>query len=82
MLETNIDKEKGVYDYKNATEIDNLAYKFYMNYIHEKGLCEVYYTQQGFVGSVGCEPFYEKATHIIRGLKINKIKNETKIQKI
>jgi len=79
MLETNLIKERGIYDYDDATDLDNLAYKFYMIEVYEEGsMDKIYYTQQGFVGSVGCEQFYEKANQILRKLKINKIKDEIK----
>lgn len=67
---------RGIYDCNDATDQDNLAYKLYMDEVYEKGLGSVYYTQQGFVGSVGCEQFYEKAKQIIRGLKLDKINDK------
>jgi len=79
MLEIDIIKNEDIdiYDYEDATELDNIAYELYYKEVQLNfNQQSVYYTQMGFVGSVGCEPFYEEATRILRDLKLKKIKNE------
>jgi hypothetical protein len=71
-----------VWDYKNATDLDDLAYLLYIR--EDNKFCEnqkswIYYMQSSFIGSVGHEKYYEQATIILRSLKINKIQNETEI---
>ena len=57
------------YDYANATELDNIAYDLYL----KKNKCDLYYTQMGFVGSVGCEKYYKEANIILRKIKLKQI---------
>ena len=77
MVETKLKKQKGIYDLINATELENLAYKFYINDVYEDGSMDtIYYTQKGFIGSIGCEQYFEKANQILRDLKIKRIRSE------
>lgn len=71
----------GSYDLKDASEFENLAYTLYIEHEVEISLTEkhqVWYTQSGFVGSVGSEVFYIKAKTLMRRFKINKITNGIK----
>ena len=71
--------DPGDWDYVDATELDDLAYLFYIkdeNRIRQSNNSWAYYTQTGFVNSVGCEIFYNKAKKILRKYKIENIKNE------
>ena len=65
-------KCRGVYDYTSATGLDNIAYDLYLKSKNIE-LSDVYYTQTGFVGSVGCEKFYKEAKFILRRKKIERI---------
>lgn len=74
---TNLDP--GDWDYSDATELDNMAYLLYIkeeNRIRQENDSWAYYTQTGFIDSVGCEKFYNNAKTILRKYKIENIKNE------
>lgn len=60
-----------VYDYKHATELDNIAYKLYIKKVSGASL---YFTQKGFIDSVDSEKFYKQAKISLRSKKIKKIK--------
>jgi len=67
-------------DYDDATELDNIAYKFYIIDVYKTASMDmVYYTQKGFIGSVECEEFYKKAKEVLRGVKLKKNKDGIKI---
>jgi len=71
--------DSGVWDYKNATDLDDLAYLLYIR--EENKFCEnqkswIYYMQSSFIGSVGHEKYYEQAKIIQRKYKIEQLKNE------
>lgn len=71
--------DPGDFDYKDASELDNVAYGLYIKENNEKAKNSdswVYYTQTGFVDSVGSEVYYDKATIILRTKKIDVIKNK------
>ena len=68
----------GDYEYKDASVIDNIAYRLYMKHENEKRKGDnswVYYNQTGFIGSVDCEKYYEQANIILRNKKLSKIKD-------
>jgi hypothetical protein len=70
--------EPGDWDCDEANELDDMAYLLYIKENNKLSKGEeswVYYTQKGFIGSVGCEKYYEEATNLLRKYKINEIRN-------
>ena len=73
----------GLFDYKDSTELDDIAYELYFNEEFNNPLVDNYWwTQEGFVNTMKVEEkekYYEQASIILRSLKINKLQNETEI---
>jgi len=74
--------EPGDWDFEEATEIDDMAYLLYIKENNELSKNEnswVYYTQKGFIDSVGNEKYYDEAVILLRNYKITDIiKNKHK----
>lgn len=63
---------KGIYNYKESTTIDNIAYSLYMGDNYNHG--DSFYEQDYFVENKELSgDYYKKALNIIRTEKINKI---------
>jgi len=78
------DREKypGLYNI-DATELDDVAYGlFYNEKMNKISTGDHLWTQEGFLNRISDEEkneYYKQATILLRGLKIDKLKNETEI---
>jgi len=78
----NREKYPGLYC-SDVTELDDIAYELYSDAELLSPLVDnCWWTQHGFMNKMTDkekEKYYEQANIILRGLKIDKLKNETKI---
>lgn len=77
--------EFGDWDIENSSELDNIAYYIYCKKKkkeHENSDGYAYYTQKGFIDSVGSEEIYGEAKIHLRRSKIDKLFKKRKLWQI